>query len=48
LPGPKDVEDLALPWRRFYACPVRGTDLAVIYELNKDVVVIHGVRLATW
>jgi hypothetical protein len=48
LPGPKDVEDLPVPWRRFYARPVKGTDLALIYELAGEVVVIHSVRLIAW
>ncbi|MFO0755593.1 MAG: hypothetical protein U0359_03840 [Byssovorax sp.] len=48
LPGPKDQEDLALPFRRFFTRAVRGTDLVLIYEIAGDVLVIHGVRLASW
>ena len=48
LPGPRDEADLAFPWRRFFTRAVKGTDLVLLYEIGEDIVVIHGVRLASW
>lgn len=48
LPGPEDVPDLRLLGHQLYARRIPGTDLVVIYEIEADRVLLHGLRLATW